>query len=155
MDVRNRMSVEVSDAQIGWLNVLLEHLIPDSTEHDAPGAITSGIVETVHCALRNEDHNSLFCELNAAVVRSLGKQLHELDSAELLEVTKSNRDLWMRYIRLVGPVILTAYFSSPSVRLSLALPMASPFPDGSVLPEIDTDLLEPVFSREKIFRDVR
>lgn len=149
------MKLEESDAEVRWLLALLGHLIPDGAEHDEPGAARSGIVEAVRCALRTVDHDRLFLDLNAAVVHSLGRSLSELSSIDLPAVINSNRELWKRYIRLVGPVILTEYFSSDPVRLALGLRIGPPVPDGSILPEIDTDLLMPVFCRDPIFKDAR
>ena len=149
------MKNEESDAEVRWLLALLGHLLPDGHKHDELGAVRSGIVEAVRCALRTVDHGPLFRDLDAAVVHSFGRRLSELSSADLSAVIDLNRELWRRYIRLVGPVILTEYLSSDSVRMALGLSIGPPFPGGSVLPEIDTDLLMPVFCREPFFKDAR
>jgi hypothetical protein len=143
-----------SRTQSRWLLLVLDHLLPDSPDGDIPGAVSSGVCDDVYRSLQTEDYALLSEELELVAVRVLGRQLNELDAADLPKIIDGNRELWKRYVRLVGPVVLTKYFSSVPVRLALGLRTNPPFPTGSVLPEIDTDLLEPVFSRGPIYKEV-
>ena len=117
-------------------------------------AVDFGILDRVVAALDNPQHHELFGLLDSEALKLLGKQLNDLDEVDLERLSVERRDLWFRYIRLVGPSILCEYFEAPRVLNALGLRTESPFPNGSQLPDIDFDLLEPVYNRGKIFRDV-
>jgi hypothetical protein len=137
-----------------WLSILVRFLLPANAEHGLVDAVEFGILDRVVVALDTSEHRALFSQLDSEAVMLLGKQLNDFDEVDVTRLAVECRDLWFRYIRLVGPRILCEYFESPRVLGALGLRTESPFPNGSQIPEINFDLLEPVYNRGKIFRDI-
>jgi hypothetical protein len=139
---------------VPWLSTLVKFLLPANSDHGMVDAVEFGILDRLVVALGSDEHRELFSQLDSAAVKLLGKELNEVDEVGIERLAVECRDLWFRYIRLVGPNVLCEYFESPRVLSALGLRAESPFPHGSQMPEINFDLLEPVYNRGKIFRDV-
>jgi hypothetical protein len=141
-------------SNMSWLSTLIKFLLPASSDDGMVDAVEFGILDGVVVALDRQEHRELFSQLDCEAVKLFGKQLNDFDDVDLKRLVVECRDLWFRYIRLVAPIILCEYFESPAVLRALDLRTESPFPNGSKMPEIDFDLLEPVYNRGKLFRDV-
>lgn len=88
------------------------------------------------------------------VQSTMGWKLEELTQEQFEVLMKNHRKAIEPLLKKIGPSLLKAYYTNPNVQSQIGVGNKPPFPDGREVYEGDLELLEPVFNRGPIFRDV-
>ena len=104
---------------------------------------------------------SVEAELNQAAddfveaVRTAGQhQLTEMTPDDLEQFIKANRPAVEPALRVVGAALLKAYYTHPDVQDAVGGSSRAPFPAGFHMPENNLELLEDVYNRGSIYREI-
>lgn len=145
---------DMSTDRVPALRLVLDFLIPDSEDGSIPGAVRAGVAEDL--VVDGNDAIGVFLEtLEALAFSSVGRHFTDLSSDDIAAFMESHGDLWHECKRLLGPLVLSAYFTKPAVLSAMGLPATPPFPVGFGLEPIDFDLLAPVVERGIRYREGR
>lgn len=93
-------------------------------------------------------------EVSHYVDSTMGWNLEELTQDQFEVLIKSHRKIMDPLLKKIGPSLLKAYYTNPVVQVQIGVGDKPPFPDGRTVYEGDLELLEPVFNRGPIFREV-
>lgn len=136
---------------LGWL---AERMIPADRERGLPSGSSVGFLEFL--ILEKKDalvlEHAVIIE-NAARVHT-GQSLREMPDPMFQELLRTARSELEPSIRIVGPELLKAYYTHPAVREAIGVGSGAPFPRGYSVYAGELELLEPVFERGPIFRNV-
>ena len=93
-------------------------------------------------------HKTRFVELSKVICNKMA--LNQIKNEEELEQFKKAN---FREFSIFVNIVFILYYSNPIVLSKLEIGSVPPFPEGNIVKEGDVYLLEPVFSKGKIFRD--
>jgi hypothetical protein len=85
---------------------------------------------------------------------TMGTPLQDMDDRLFQDFLARERVKLDPLLRIVGSVLLKAYYTDPAARAALGVGSGAPFPSGSRVHDGDIELLEPVYNRGQIYRDV-
>lgn len=134
---------------------MLDTLLPGDAELGMPSAFSAGVAQF----LLRQGHKSLFDEFLAAI-ETIAIQKHQttwlsLDTNKRLECIERSRRSHFQLASQFLSQVLRGYYTTPAVQISLNAGVVPPFPQGNQLAEINWDLLEPVYERGPIYREVK
>ncbi len=98
--------------------------------------------------------DEFLCLLDKASHESAGRAFTDLSAQERLAAINACRTRDVRLFSAFLTEALRAYYSDPFVLRRLASGATPPFPQGNVLGSDDWSILEPVFERGPIWRDI-
>jgi len=138
------------------LRALLEAMIPNDPVRRLPG-LAEPSVGAVSYIRQQYGANELYENLEAIDRYALQKfaspflSLSDLDKESLVHRLRKRQVLFFNELVALA---LECYFQNDHVAAALARPKRSPFPDGFMVPDGDLYLLEPVYERGKMYRDI-
>lgn len=139
----------------GNLTTLLELMIPADSSRGLPsGAQLGNFVQDILSGNRPE--LTAAGEEIAESIRSLiGSDIGVLEPSDFSIFVKSHRHAIDAALRLIGNELLKNYYTDPRVQDAVGGSSKAPFPTGGTMPENNLDLLEDVYNRGSIYREVR
>jgi hypothetical protein len=117
-----------------------------------------GSAADVSAILESEDSRREFVQGVARITELaesvIGTPIEGMNDALFQDfLTRARTDL-DSILRTVGPVLLKAYYTHPLVKAALGAGAGAPFPSGSRVYDGNLELLEPVYNRGQIYRNV-
>jgi hypothetical protein len=143
------------------LNAVLDTLIPADPDMEMPSASQAGVGHQLRLGPQAATVNAYL-----AVVQQTWQAQAEASGAEALggfdqwpptqrlELLNATRKGNMRLFAAFITAAFQAYFTSPAVLSRIGSGAVPPFPQGNTLPADDWTLLEPVYERGRLYRDV-
>jgi hypothetical protein len=146
------MSAEkiLSIRQRGDLRVIAAMMIPESAEHQVPGADDAAIQADILASLGRD--GAEVAEALDHLARLTAAPLAELDTARREAIAKEFRTTGGSAAATLIRVVLQCYYRDDRVLRSLGLELRPPFPKGYALEQGDWSLLEPVKARSSMWR---
>lgn len=136
------------------LLLVVNNLLPGSIQMNIPPA---GAREVSEIKLDSKSRLALG-EIFEIVENGLAQQknLHSDtgDAQEFFIHLMNDTILYSKLTRAIAEPLLTSYYQRPEVLLGLGLDNKAPFPQGNLLKQSDLSMLEPVYSRGSIYREV-
>jgi hypothetical protein len=139
---------------IATLNAIFEELIPRSICRRMPGLVELGAAKALFERAENGWLISQLYTINQLSNDTFIVEFKELTKDERKKFISQNQTLWNEFISRIRSQVLIFYFQNPSVIEALGLEFRPPFPGGYNVSQGDWDLLEPVYIRGKIYKDV-
>lgn len=127
-------------------DVFLDTILPGDESLGMPQA------SKVVAVLADWDQYALV--LDQLALEAGGKSFVALDAASRLAVVEKSRRKQARLANGVIVAALRAYYTDAGVLRALGAGAVPPFPDGNFLEDDDWSILEPVFERGPIWREV-
>jgi hypothetical protein len=132
---------------------LLDLMIPGDPAQGLP----AGSEVDISRALIDDTTVNELTELSLQIEMLLtehGKSLARLEDAEFQEFIRQHRAAADPLLRTIGRYLLMGYYTDETVRAAIGVGSRAPFPLGYAVHEGNLELLEPVFERGPIFREV-
>lgn len=126
---------------------------PDPEKGLFPGSVAdvSSVLESEKARREFDSSVARIAELADTL---MGTSLEAMTDALFQDFLSTGRIELEPHLRTVGTILLKAYYTDPLIRAALGLGSGAPFPAGSSVLDGDLELLEPVYNRGKIYRDV-
>lgn len=136
------------------LLVLFSLMIPgDSTKGLPSGEEMNELVDRIESG-RLDQLISAAERIALKIFSERGRSIKQLDSKDFEAFVKSHRASIESDLRIVGNELLRSYYTDPRVQDAIGGSSQAPFPSGFKMPENNLDLLEVVFNRGPIYREV-
>ena len=136
---------------LDWLTDLM---IPADVERGLPAGSSVGVRRMLR-EIGNEtlglEHATVVERAAIAQVAVSLRDMTDVQFQELLRVARADIDASIKFI---GSVLLKAYYTHPFVRDAIGVGSRAPFPSGYSVYDGDLELLEPVYERGPIYRNV-
>jgi len=142
----------LTPAQRDDLRVIAGMMIPQSRDHNVPGADDAAIQADI-LATMGRDTPMLRAALDS-IARLAGSSLAQLDDTGRDAVAREFRASGGAAAATLSRVILQCYYRDDRVLRSLNLELRPPFPRGYELEQGDWSLLDPVKARAPMWRRV-
>lgn len=144
----------LDEEQEQTLNVLLNLIIPPSEDGKMPGAADVGFFAYMH----NEDLYLWIREGLLSIVEEshniYGTEFSVLSGAEQTQLIDRLRRKLFRFLSRLATQVMICYYQNDHVLEALGLEARPPFPHGYLVEDGDLTLLEAVYERGKIYREV-
>jgi DNA-binding phage protein len=140
----------LTPAQRDDLRTIAALMIPESREHNVPGADDAAIQADI-LATMGRDTAGVCAALNH-VARLAGRPLAQLDDTARDTVASEFRATGGPALATLSRVILQCYYRDDRVLRSLNLELRPPFPRGYDMEQGDWSLLDPVKARPASWR---
>ena len=88
------------------------------------------------------------------IQKEMGLALHEITPAQFETFVKGHRATVDKDLRLVGEELMRSYYTDSRVQDAIGGSSRAPFPAGFKMPENNLDLLEEVFNRGPVYKEV-
>jgi hypothetical protein len=135
------------------LNALLDYMIPADETRGLPAGSQAQIERVLPSQVSMESLIDLASKLND-LVNQQSVHLSALGADWFWQLVQSHRQDVDPILQEIGKWLLMAYYTDPRVRDAIGVGARAPFPVGYVVHEGNLDLLEPVFARGPIYRNV-
>ena len=133
---------------------LADLMIPPALEK----GLLPGSAADVSAVLESDESRQEFVEgvarISELAESVMGTPIEEMNDALFQDLLTKARAELDNILRTVGPVLLKAYYTDPLVRAALGAGAGAPFPSGSRVYDGNLELLEPVYNRGQIYRNV-
>ena len=139
---------------IAALNAILDELIPSKDVQEMPGILELNPSKILLSDPKNQWLFDILYTLNDWSIKKYDVGFGELSIDDRRELIRENIKFWNDFIARIGPLALIFYFQNSEVNKALGLEFRPPFPAGYSISQSDWELLEPVYLRGKIYRDV-
>lgn len=136
------------------LPVITALMIPSDESRNLPDGSQVEITNFLELDGVYDEVSLCLKDLSHYVKSALGWSLEELTQEQFEVLTKSHRKAMDPLLKNIGPSLLKAYYTDPVVQVQIGVGNKPPFPEGRVVHEGDLELLEPVFNRGPIFREI-
>ena len=136
-------------------NFLLNTIFPEDNKLGTPGLANLNFFDYI------KKYNKVDTAFNLLEVSQLfaqeefSKDLSELDSNELNQLFKITKRKEFKLFNDFTVLCTECFYNSPKIREKLQIPLVAPFPDGNNVDDIDFTMLEKVYLKGKIFREVK
>ena len=88
------------------------------------------------------------------IQEDMGLALCDVTPAQFEAFVKAHRAIVDKELRLIGDQLMRSYYTDSRVQDAIGGSSRAPFPGGFKMPENSLDLLEEVFNRGSIYKDV-
>lgn len=136
------------------LDLMMALMIPANKSRDLPSGSQVDAAKFLEIDGVFDEVSSNLEDLAEFIASTLGWKLEELTQEQFEVLMKNHRKAVEPVLKKIGPSLLKAYYTNPIVQLQIGVGNKPPFPDGRTVHEGDLELLEPVFNRGPIFREV-
>lgn len=136
------------------LNAILDELIPACHDNTIPGLVDLNASKTLLTSQKSELILKQLLDLNQLVKNEYQMSFGMLTKSSRQEFIKENAAQWKRITDFLGPIALMLYFENPEVLDALGIDSRPPFPRGHAVEQGNWDLLEPVYLRGQIYKEV-
>ena len=136
------------------IKIFSEMVIPGDKDREYPRGSKADLIHFVEKFGKSE----LISQFNN-IIRDLSLKTHKRESSELSkdEIRGLILKMKVKHFRLINELTILlceSYYSDRQIRAKIGLTTDSPFPNGNNSSEIDYLLLESVFEKGKIYRDI-
>ena len=139
----------------GNLTKLLELMIPADSIRGLPsGAQLGNFVQDLQSGNRPE-LTAAGEEITQSIRSLTGQDIGVMEPSDFSTFVKSHRHAIGAALRLIGNELLKNYYTDPRVQDVVGGSSQAPFPNGVSMPENNLELLEDVYNRGSIYREVR
>lgn len=136
------------------LDTLADLMIPNDFGRNLPSGSSVDLEAILLNENMSDDAIKSAEQFSDLVSEKLNKSLDQLTMTEFEELCRSSRAQVDPILKLVGPLLLKAYYTDPRVQVGLGIGSAPPFPSGISVEAGNLELLESVFNRGSIYRSV-
>ena len=136
------------------LDTLADLMIPNDFDRNLPSGSSVDLEAILLNENMSDDAIKSAEQFSDLVSEKLNKSLDQLTMTEFEELCRSSRAQVDPILKLVGPLLLKAYYTDPRVQVGLGIGSAPPFPTGISVEAGNLELLESVFNRGSIYRSV-
>lgn len=132
----------------------LDTILPGDVELQLPPAGTLGIDLKLTDLTLQEVTGPFFELLTDVAGEKYDSRLVDLNDEQYLKVVASAQRKNIRLVTHYVNLCLSYYYSHPDVLNQVNAGAVPPFPDGNTLPSDDWELLEAVYNRGPIYKDL-
>lgn len=137
------------------LECILKILIPSSEcEKNLPGAVEVGLVESLQSSILAAELEKMLNDFDTISIEENGIHFFEMKNDNCEKFLLKNGDLWLKFKKTFGPEILLFYFRSRKVYDAYGIEYRPPYPLGYSVEEMNRELLKPVITRGKKYREI-
>ena len=136
------------------LDTLADLMIPNDFGRNLPSGSSVDLEAILLTENMSDDAIKSAEQFSDLVSEKLNKSLDQLTMTEFEELCRSSRAQVDPILKIVGPLLLKAYYTDPRVQVGLGIGSAPPFPSGISVEAGNLELLESVFNRGSIYRSV-
>ena len=136
------------------LDTLADLMIPNDFGRNLPSGSSVDLEAILLNENMSDDAIKSAEQFSDLVSEKLNKSLDQLTMTEFEELCRSSRAQVDPILKIVGPLLLKAYYTDPRVQVGLGIGSAPPFPSGISVEAGNLELLESVFNRGSIYRSV-
>lgn len=136
------------------LDWLADLMIPADDRLGLPSGSGVGLRDLLRASGSDRQLTEHADQVESAAQAHLGKSLEHLSIEEFQAFLKAVRAEIDPHLRAFGAELLKAYYTHPTVRDAIGAGSRAPFPQGFTVYAGNLELLEPVFERGPIFRNV-
>ena len=136
------------------LDTLADLMIPNDFNRNLPSGSSVDLEAILLTENMSDDAIKSAEQFSDLVSEKLNKSLDQLTMTEFEDLCRSSRAQVDPILKIVGPLLLKAYYTDPRVQVGLGIGSAPPFPTGISVEAGNLELLESVFNRGSIYRSV-
>lgn len=136
------------------LETLADLMIPNDFDRNLPSGSCVDLEAILRTENKSDDAIKSAEQFSDLVFEKLDKSLDQLTMTEFEELCHSSRAQVDPILKVVGPLLLKAYYTDPRVQVGLGIGSVPPFPLGKSVEVGNLELLESVFNRGSIYRSV-
>ena len=129
-------------------------MIPNDFDRNLPSGSSVDLEAILSTENMSDDAIKSAEQFSDLVSEKLNKSLDQLTMTEFEDLCRSSRAQVDPILKIVGPLLLKAYYTDPRVQVGLGIGSAPPFPTGISVEAGNLELLESVFNRGSIYRSV-
>lgn len=136
------------------LQAIVEVVLPGDSELGMPSAAAIGYEDYLSRYRLQDVSDSFVVMLESVCQQRYGRAFVDLDLEQKLLSINACKLINVRVFSAFVSHLFKAYYTSPEVLMRIGAGSVPPFPSGNPLENDDWGILEPVFNRGKIYRDV-
>lgn len=136
------------------LSVITALMIPSDDSRNLPNGSQVKVTKFLEIDGVYDEMSLSLREFSQYVESVMGWNLEELTQDQFEILTKKHRKAIDPLLKIIGPSLLKAYYTDPVVQIQIGVGNKPPFPEGRAVHAGDIELLEPVFNRGSIFREI-
>ena len=136
------------------LDTLADLMIPNDFDRNLPSGSSVDLEAILSTENMSDDAIKSAEQFSDLFSEKLNKSLDQLTMTEFEDLCRSSRAQVDPILKIVGPLLLKAYYTDPRVQVGLGIGSAPPFPTGISVEAGNLELLESVFNRGSIYRSV-
>ena len=136
------------------LDALVNLMIPGDSRLNLPSGSYVDLDVILQMENKLETAILLAEQFSEIVLGELNKTLMQLTVEEFDEICRSSRTQTEPILKAIGPSLLKAYYTDPEVQDALGIGKAPPFPNGRNVYTGNIELLEPVYNRGLVYRNI-
>ena len=136
------------------LLLIVKHLLPGSVRMSIPPADLREVSEINSNSMSLLAMREVFAAIDGNLTEENIPDTEEGAAQEFFDYLLKDPVLYSQLTRAIAEPLLTCYYQRPEVLLGLGLDNTAPFPQGNVLKQSDLSMLEPVYLRGSIYREV-
>ena len=136
------------------LDTLADLMIPNDFDRNLPSGSSVDLEAILSTENMSDDAIKSAEQFSDLVSEKLNKSLDQLTMTEFEDLCRSSRAQVDPILKIVGPLVLKAYYTDPRVQVGLGIGSTPPFPTGISVEAGNLELLESVFNRGSIYRSV-
>lgn len=136
------------------ISLVIDTIIPGDVALGMPPASATNFEEYVDIFDKSELVERFSRGLQGVCKNRFESDFETLSSADRLNAINAYKNVDVRLFVEFISTLFRVYYSNPRVLQIISSGSVPPFPDGNVLEGDDWGILEPVFERGKIFRQV-
>lgn len=136
------------------LLLVVNDLLPGSIQMNIPPAGAREVSEIIVDSKTRLALNEFFKTIEDDLLEENNLHSDTGDAQEIFSHLRKDPIIYSKLTRAIAEPLLTSYYQRPEVLLGLGLDNKAPFPQGNLLKQSDLSMLEPVYSRGSIYREV-
>ena len=136
------------------LELVIDTILPGDSVLGMPKGSQVGVDLYLRQQGATDSARQFVAMIDRVSVRRFGRTFAEMDSTQRLQAVNACKLDDIRLFAAVVTHFLKAYYTAPDVLHSLQVGSVPPFPLGNSMPHDDWTLLEPVYERGPIHREI-
>ncbi len=136
------------------LDALVNLMIPGDSHRNLPSGSYVDLEVILQMENKLETAILLAEQFSEIVHEKLNKTLVQLTVGEFDEICRGFRTQIDPILKAIGPSLLKAYYTDPNVQEAIGNGDTPPFPNGRNIYAGNIELLEPVFNRGLVYRNI-
>lgn len=138
----------------GTMRLFLDTILPGSEQLGLPAGSSVALPNLPDQAAADQQMTEMLHQIDTLARAEWGRDFTDLAAAERLACVERARKTQARLAAAVITHCLRGYYSDAAVLHAVSAGAVPPFPEGNPMEEDDWSILEPVFERGPIFRQV-
>ena len=136
------------------LDSLVDLMIPGDSHRNLPSGSYVDLEVILQMENKLDTAVQLAKQFSEIVHEKFDKTLTQLTAGEFDEICRGSRTQIDPIFKTIGPLLLKAYYTDPNVQEALGIGKAPPFPNGRDVYAGNIELLEPVYNRGLVYRNI-